>query len=108
MSKVRLPDYTDLMYPTLEVIDKFGGSATIRQLEEEVHRRAGVTDRQMAVVYRGKSKVLYLMRWACTYLKKVGAVENPTRGVWSLTPEGERYLRMDRFDADRKLRQKDN
>ena len=107
MSEVRVPDHADLMYPTLAAIDQFGGSATNRQLEERVPRILGITDRQMAVVYRGRSKVFYLMQWARTYLGWVGAIDNPARGVWSLTPEGYKYLRMDPGDADRQLRQKE-
>lgn len=107
MSEVRVPDHADLMYPTLAAIDQFGGSATNRQLEERVPRILGITDRQMAVIYRGKSKVFYLMQWARTYLGWVGAIDNPARGVWSLTPEGYKFLRMDPGDADRQLRQKE-
>lgn len=112
MSEVKVPRAVDLMYPTLAAIEQLGGSATNRQLEEGVPRIAGVTDRQMSVVIKkgtnqGRERVFYNMEWARTILKKAGAIDNRIRGVWSINPEGYRYLRMDPADANRKLRQKD-
>jgi restriction system protein len=37
----------------------------------------------------------YNLAWAKTYLKKVGAVENSYRAVWSLTKEGEQLSASD-------------
>lgn len=112
MSEVRVPRAVDLMYPTLAAIDQLGGSATNRQLEERVPRIAGVTERQMSVIlqqgnHQGRERVFYNMDWARTILKKAGAIDNRIRGVWSITPEGHGYLRMDPADADRELRKKD-
>ena len=112
MLKVRVPSPADLMYPTLVAIDQLGGSATNRQLEERVPRIAGVTDRQMSVVlqkgtHQGRERVFYNMDWARTALKKAGAIDNQIRGVWSITPEGYRYLKINPGDADQQLRQKE-
>ena len=112
MSEVRVPRAVDLMYPTLAAIDQLGGSATNRQLEERVPRIAGVTERQMSVIlqqgnHQGRERVFYNMDWARTILKKAGAIDNRIRSVWSITPEGYGYLRMDPADADRELRKKD-
>lgn len=36
----------------------------------------------------GRTEVEYRMAWARTYLKKAGAIENSSRGVWHLTSDG--------------------
>jgi restriction system protein len=75
---------------------------------------AGVTDEQLAVEFEhgaakeGQSKVIDRLHWARTYLKKIGALNNSGRGVWSLAPEGRRYLEMDPAEADRALKSADN
>ena len=101
MTEIRIPDNRDLMYPTLVAVRHLGGSATKSELLEKVPEFAGVSDEQLAVVfpedsrYEGKSKVLYRITWACTHLKRIGALENSQRGVWSITPKGLRYLDAD-------------
>jgi restriction system protein len=42
-----------------------------------------------------QTKLAYNLAWAKTYLKKVGAVENSYRGVWSLTKQGEQLSASD-------------
>ena len=73
---------------------------------EKVPESAGISDEQLAVVFpedskhQGKSKVLYRIRWACTYLKKIGAAGTISqRGVWSITQTGLDFLQMDNPEA---------
>jgi len=112
--QIDLPTYRDLMYPTLVAVDRLGGSAAIAELEEAVPAIAGVTDEQLAVEFpatsalQGQSKVINRLHWARTYLKKIGALENSERGVWSITTEGSKYLDMDPAEADSALKQADN
>jgi restriction system protein len=58
-----------------------------------------------------QTRLGYNLAWAKTYLKRVGAMENSTRGVWSLTEAGEHMNDQDcakvpaavrRQDAERK------
>ena len=98
---VRIPTHLDLMYPTLVAVRHLGGSATKSELLEKVPEVAGVTDEQLAVAFpegsqhEGKSKVLYRIPWACTFLKRIDALDNSQRGVWSITPKGLHYLDVD-------------
>ena len=98
MTDVRIPTHLDLMYPTLMAVRDLGGSATKPELLEKVPEVAGVTDEQLAVVFpedsgrAGESKVLYRIPWACTFLKRIDALENSRRGVWSITSKGLHYL----------------
>lgn len=102
------------MYPTLVAVQRLGGSAAIAELEELVPQILGLTEEQIALEYppessqQGVSKVLNRLHWARTYLKKVGALTNSERGVWSLTQQGLDYLAMDPAKAAEALRQADN
>jgi restriction system protein len=114
MNDVDIPTYRDLMYPTLVAVRQLGGSAANAELEEAVPEIADISDEQLAVEYpegsaqHGESKVVNRLHWARSYLKKIGALENSVRGVWSITPKGLEYLEMDPVDADRSLKQADN
>jgi restriction system protein len=114
MPSVEIPTYRDLMYPTLVAVRQLGGSAAISELEEEVPKLLGLSDDQMAVEYpasstlQGKSKVVNRLHWARSYLKKIGALDNSERGVWSLTQDGLVYLDMDPQVADGRLKEADN
>jgi restriction system protein len=114
MTDVDIPTYRDLMYPTLVAVRDLGGSAANADLEEAVPEVANISDEQLAVEYpegsaqHGESKVVNRLHWARSYLKKIGALENSVRGVWSITPRGLEYLAMDPSDADRSLKQADN
>ena len=98
VASVRIPTHLDLMYPTLVTVHQLGGSATKSELLERVPEFAGLTDEQLAVEFaddsqhEGKSKVLYRIPWACTHLKRIDALDNSRRGVWSITPKGLQYL----------------
>ena len=103
MADIEIPTRLDLMYPTLVAVRDMGGSATKSELLEKVPEIAGVTDEQLAVLFpegsrQGESKVLYLIPWACTHLKIIGALDNSQRGVWSITRKGLDYLEKDRVE----------
>src|SRR5262249_54251918 len=42
--------------------------------------------------------------WTRTYLKKLGAIDNRRRGVWTMEPPGRKYLEMDPTEAATALR----
>ena len=105
MTDIEIPTPRDLMYPTLLAVRDLGGAATRSEMVEKVPEIAGISDEQLAVVFpedsqhQGKSKVLYRIRWACTYLKKIGALDNSQRGVWSITQTGLAFLQMHNAEA---------
>ena len=98
MTNIKIPAARDLLYPTLVAVRDMGGSATKSELMEKVPDVAGVTDEQIAVVFpkdsrhEGQSKALYRVSWACTLLKRIDALDNSRRGVWSITPKGLDYF----------------
>ena len=105
MTDIEIPTPRDLMYSTLIAVRDLGGAATRSEMVEKVPEIAGISDEQLAVVFpedskhQGKSKVLYRIQWAYTYLKKIGALDNSQRGVWSITQTGLPSLQMDNAEA---------
>jgi restriction system protein len=91
MSKPSALAYPGLVIPTLQAIRERGGSATIEEIEEGVARIMGLSDDILSIPHaRGsRTEFQYRLAWVRTYLKKVGALENSERAVWSLTDYGE-------------------
>jgi len=83
-----------------------GGSATIEELEQDVSEELHLSDEILAVPHgdSARSQFQYELAWVRTYLKKVGAVENSERGVWSLTPVGAAMSESELRDVPRRVR----
>jgi restriction system protein len=86
-----VPAYDALLWPTLIALRATGGSASNDELLVKVTEIANVPDEIASIVHidNRQSKLNYNLAWAKTYLKKVGALTNSARGVWSLTEIGE-------------------
>ncbi len=79
------------MLATVEALKCLGGSATVQELDEKVIELEDVTEAEQAFTMPNtkKSRLGYYLAWARTYLKRGGAVNNSSRGVWALTATGE-------------------
>ena len=110
MTDTSIPSRYELMLPTLAAVQELGGSTSKSELEQEVATKAELTDEQLAVVFPaasrnpGRSKVMYELAWARSTLKAIGALDNSTRNVWSVTPKGLKYLEMDPSAAEEALK----
>lgn len=91
-TKSQLLPYRDLVSPTLQAIRDRGGSATIEEIEEGVAKIMVLSDEILSLPHsRGsRTEFQYRLAWVRTYLKKVGALENSERAVWTVTDYGER------------------
>ena len=98
MTDVNVPTYDALMNPVLKALKDLGGSGTIQEIDAKASEIAGLTDEQLEVLHNpdkgGQTEVEYRLAWTRTYLKKYGLLENSTRGVWALTPEGRQTDRV--------------
>jgi restriction system protein len=85
-----VPKFNELMWPTLRALDALGGSGSIQELYDKVLELEAFSDDQLSVLHKNgpETEIWYRLAWARTYLKGVGAVENSTRGVWSITERG--------------------
>lgn len=97
---VTIPGIAELLWPVLKTMRARGDSASRAELLLHVPEVAGFTEEQLADVYPGStnkagvSKVQYRAELAIYWLKKIGVFEGSPR-VYTVTPEGARYLEMD-------------
>lgn len=85
-----LPSYKSLMFPVIEALTEMGGSGLRNEIVETVIDRQKFSDEQLEQCYEtsGASIIPDRIGWALSYLKKMKAVENSRRGVWTLTVTG--------------------
>jgi len=99
----RMPQYWELMNPTLRALRKLGGSASIDELVEEILDDLELPD-EVADIPHGEgsqTEIAYRAAWARTYLRNVSLVENSGRGVWAITAEGMQAGEIDPHEVRR-------
>lgn len=109
MAKVKIPTYDTMMNPVVQALKSLGGSGTIEEINNKVIEIAGFSDEQLEVLHNpekgGMSEIEYRLAWSRTYLKKYGVLENSSRGVWALTPEGRKLDQVDGKEVARVVRE---
>jgi len=92
MSDVDIPTFEALMNPVIRALKRLGGSGTIEEIDDKTTEIADLSDEQLEGLHNpekgGQTEIEYRLAWTRTYLKKYGVLENSSRGVWALTPEG--------------------
>ena len=87
---VKVPTFDRMINPCFVAIKKLGGSASNEEIYNEVVRQMALPEAVLEVQQPGHvamSKVAYNLAWARTYLKKVGAIINTARSIWTITSE---------------------
>ena len=97
-----VPRFDQLMNPCLQALHDLGGSASIHELESRVGKTLGLSDEEASEIHRGNvTKLGYNLAWARNYLKNYGLLENSSRGVWALTPEGRKVKQVNKEQVKR-------
>ena len=78
MTKAERPTPRELAWWTLKCLERFGGSASIEQIARCLAEFLSIPE----------DILRYPAGWTRTYLKDIGAVENPARGIWRITNRG--------------------
>ncbi len=92
-----VPQFDELMSPTVQALKRLGGSASIDELVPEIVRLMGLPQEVADTPHgtTGRTELEYRSAWARTYLRKVGLIENSERGIWALTPTGAQADKID-------------
>ncbi len=97
-----VPKYDELFNPLLQALRELGGSASVAELEDRVASLLQLSEEDVATLHKGnRTRFSYNLAWARTYLKKFGLLDNSSRGVWSLTPEGQQTEQVARDEVKR-------
>lgn len=110
MTPEGLPRYTELILPVLKAVETLGGSGKAREVREEVLATLPGADDMIAVTYPNKPSSSVLedrVEWGRWTAKNIGALEQPARGVCSLTPLGRELLRMPPDEAATRVIEQD-
>ena len=88
----KIPSTKDLHWPILKALEDRGGSASIQELSEQLATDLALPDELLDVPHKDgpQSEVDYRAAWARTNLKFVGAIDNTSRGIWTITDVGRR------------------
>src|SRR5690349_16054419 len=97
MTAPSVPDYSQLLWPTVEAVRELGGSGSIDEIVEAVLQRGHLTEGQQQVLHGDgpQTEIEYRLAWARTYLKNMKLLINSRRGVWTLTEEGRSVAKRD-------------
>lgn len=104
-----VPTFSQLLWPTLLALKATGGSASNDELLEKVTEEMSVPADVASLIHTDnrQTKLSYNLAWAKTYLKKMGAITNSQRGVWSLTEVGETMSVEDTLRVPAEVRRAD-
>lgn len=88
----QIPSWDNFMVPILRV-QSDGGVRVLRELINEVSESMSLTsDQRQEVLASGQEVVRNRIGWATSYLTRVGAMERPARGKYSITDFGRKFL----------------
>jgi restriction system protein len=106
---LKVPPYDELMWPALKALKAMGGSASNEELLAKIIGLEKIPESIQTYLHTDhrQTRLGYNLAWAKTYLKRVGAVENSTRGVWSPTSSGEGMDEKDCEKVPARVRQQD-
>lgn len=83
------PEFIRFFKPIVDVLKELGGSGSAGEVIDQVIERMNISDDELAVVNKnGGSRIKNQVNWARMYLVNHGTIDNSKRGVWSLTPAG--------------------
>jgi restriction system protein len=106
VTRDELPNYLELMYPTLKAVDELGGSAQGREITAQVLEDIGATPEQLELTYdkRPKSVLIDRIDWARSYVTLGGVLERPRRGLYVLSSLGREILAKPEAQGKEQLR----
>ena len=97
MERFSGPTYDQMMPYVIKALKELGGSGSIYEIDEKAIQLMNLNN-NIVEFSHGKgsgSEVEYRLAWSRTYLKKVGLLENSSRGIWSLTQFGRETDKID-------------
>ena len=97
--------YNDLISPVFIVLQALGGSGTVKEINDKIIETLKLPDSVVDVLHdpnrSPQTELEYQLAWARTYLKKYGAIENCSKGVWAITSN---FLSIKEIDGKDVLR----
>ena len=97
---LRPPTYRSLMLPVTRAVVRLGGSASTRQLYDEMRATIDPEGRWDGIAYAsGELKIINRIAWAMNYCKRGGLLDSPRRALYLITDEGARVAGLSDAEA---------
>ena len=99
VTKRDVPRDRDLVLPVFLALTELGGTGNNLAIFQRVVANLQLSPAILAVAHndKGGSELAYRMRWARTYLKRCGIIDNIKSGVWMILPA---YQQVTYVDCD--------
>lgn len=106
-NSLEVPAYNDMMCELFQAMKELGGSGTIREIDDKTIEILELPTETQEIMHGDsiKTEVEYRLAWTRTYMKKVGILENSSRGVWSLTTKGRELEKINPEEVVQKVRE---
>lgn len=103
------PSRAELIEATYKALVNCNSSATNNEIYENVIIILQLSDQITSIMHTDniQTKLQYELRWARTYLKKYGAIQNSNKGVWTITAEFDSQTTIDGKDVCQRMREID-
>jgi restriction system protein len=103
--------YDKLMNPVINAVKQLGGSGTNEEINNRVIELVDIPSEQVEILHNpdkggGLTELEYRLMWTRTYLKNFGLLESSQKGIWALTPKGQKVGKVNERDVVRFVRQK--
>lgn len=104
---LEVPAYNDMMSELFQAMKDLGGSGTVREIDDKTIEILDLAPEVQEIMHGNSSKteVEYRLAWTRTYMKKVGILENSSRGVWSLIAKGRELSAINPEEIIQKIRE---
>jgi len=110
MAVIWLPQSKDMMNATLEALRNLGGRGRKREIYEQMIKNMGFSEAQLQVLQNSKNlkkrampEIYFRFGWTKTYLKWCGLIENPSRGLWALSSQGQKTTTVNEDEVNRRV-----
>lgn len=100
-----VPQYDELMNPTITAMFNLGGEASISNMENEVAKILSLNQDDIDEIHKGSTtKLSYRLAWTRNYLKRFGLLERVSRGTWALTEKGKGIKSVNKEEVKTKVK----
>jgi restriction system protein len=84
-----IPDYETMMLPILQYLEDRNTKSTRDVINHVIERFEISDEEQDEIIPSGRAKLLdNRVGWACTYMRKAGLIDSPSRGNNTITDDG--------------------
>jgi restriction system protein len=91
MAKRKQAEFTRYLGPVLKALRELGGSGRPKEVIEKVAKNLNISEEiRQETLKNGASKWDNQVAWARQYLVYAGLIDNTKKGVWILTPLGQK------------------